>query len=206
MQRGIGHGGSRQANRANHRLWRQNAGPSHLDHNVFHHSGLDFRRVFISRRPSGKLCCGAQIFPLCQIIQLDDCSVNVTDQLSPIFIDCLHLTVNLLDRGKLLIGNHFETQPLQIFQGLTVAGKGHALRQLNIEHIDIQPPLSCDFRIQLAQGPGSGIPGIGKQRLAQSFLVGIQFFKAFLWHEHLPPDDQAVGRSLQSHGNRADCF
>ena len=96
VQRGVGHGCSRQPHWAYHSLGRQNAGASNLNNNVLDNRGLDFRRILVGGGPAGEFRGGSQMLPLPKIIHLDDGAIDIADQLVPVFIDGQHLFVDIL--------------------------------------------------------------------------------------------------------------
>ena len=202
----IGHGGAGQADRLHHSLGGQNPGPSHLDHNILHHRGLDFRGIFVGNGPAGEFCRVTQGLPLGEGFHLDNRTVNVADEFFPVFIDGCHFPVNVLRRRQQFVGNHFEFQVPKEVQRGTVAGKRHAFCQLDIEDIDIQAALCGDLRVQLPQRTGSGVSGVGKERFPVFFPLGVQLLKPFFRHKHLAPDNEP-GRGVgKGHGNGLDGF
>ena len=102
--------------------------------------------------------------------------------------------------------NHLEFQVFQVFQRLGVSGELHAFRKLDVENINVQSPLCRDFGVELPQRPGSGVSGVGEQRLSQFLLTQIQLFKALFRHKNLAPDDKPGGCAGQGHGDGADGF
>ena len=206
VQRGVRHRRARQTDRPHNGLGGQHAGPSHLHHDVLHHGGLDLRGILICRSPLGELSGIAQPFPLRKIVHLDDRAVDIADQLFPVLVDGQHFCINFRNFGQLFVWNHLEFQVFQVFQRLGMSGKFHALRKLDVENINVQSPLRRDFRVELPQRPGGGVPGIGKQGLSQFLLTQIQLFKALFGHENLAPDDKPGGCAGQGHGDGADGF
>ena len=206
VEGGIGHGGTSQTDRTNHRLGSQNTGSAHLNHDILHNGGLDFGRIFVGCCPPGEFCGGTQTFPLGQVIHLDNGTVNVTGQLLPGIVDGCHFLPDGCNVRESLLGDHLEFKGSQIFQGFRMAGEFCTLTQLDIEDIDIQSPFCCNLGIQLPQRTGCGIPGIGKQGLPFRLLTLIQLFKALFGHEHLAPDDQAGRGIFDGHGDRLDGF
>ena len=102
------------------------------------------------------------------------------------------------------MGNDLEALSGQIVNGLRVGGEFPALRQLQIEHGDVQLPLGADFGIQLPQRPGGGVPGIGHQGLSLQLPFGVDGLKHRAGHIHLAPDNKPGQLFRQCHGNRAD--
>ena len=206
VQRGIGHRSSRQPNRSNNRLRGQNTGATHLHHNILHHSGLDFRRIFVRSRPSGELCGGAKTLTLCKIIHFDHRAVNVAGKGFTGIVDVCNLCNNFIDIFQLLKRNYLEFEAFQINQGCLMTGKFDTFRQLDIENVNIQSTLGGNLGIQLPQRTGSRISGIGKEGLPFRFLTGIELLKALLRHKDFAANDQSGRRVFQIHGDRADGF
>ena len=204
VQRGVGHCGTGQTNRAHHSLGGQHTGTPHLYHNILHHRGLDLRRILVSGCPPGEFRSGTQALPQRQVIHLDNGAVDIADQLVPVLVDRCHFFINFPSLAQCFVGNNLKFMLFQILQCLCMGGKLLSLDQLDIENIDIQSPLGGHLRIQLPQRTGSGISGVGKQGLSLFLLPSIQLFKAFLRHEYLAPDDQSGRRILNGHGNGAD--
>ena len=100
------------------------------------------------------------------------------------------------------MGNDLEMLAGQIVDGLRVGGECPPLRQLQIEHRDIQPPLGGDLGIQLPQGAGGGVAGIGHQWLALDLTPGVDLLKHTAGHVHLAPHDEAGQLLRQGHGDR----
>ena len=49
---------------------------------------------------------------------LDDRTVDIADQLFPVFVDGQHFFVNFRNPGQLFMGNYLEFKPFQVFQRL----------------------------------------------------------------------------------------
>ena len=202
----IGDGGSGQTDRAHNSLGRENTGSANLNYNILHHGGLDFRGVFVGGCPPGEFCGVSQLLSQSKVIHLYHGTVDIAGQKLPVFVDGENFLVDRLYRIEVFVGNHLEFQGFQILQRFLVAGEGHTLGLLNIEDIDIQPPLCGNLWVQLAQRAGSSISGVCKQRLLLRFLLLVQLLKALFGHEYLTPDDE-MGRGIrQNHGNGSDGF
>ena len=102
------------------------------------------------------------------------------------------------------MGNDLEPLGGQIIKSLRVGGEFPALRQLQIEHGDVQLPLGADLGIQLPQRPGGGVPGVGHQGLALQLPLGIDALEHGPGHVDLAPDNKPGQLFRQGHGNRAD--
>ena len=85
-----------------------------------------------------------------------------------------------------------------------MAGKIPALAQLEVEDPDIQQPLGADLRIQLPQGPGGGVAGVGKEGLARLLPLAVELVEHVFGHEHLAPDDEPGQLLRQGHGDGLD--
>ena len=204
VQRCIGDGGTRQTDGLHHRLGGQHTGTAHLHHNILHHRGLDLRGILVSHGPPGSLGGGAHPIALGKIVDLDHSAVDVAGELIPVLVDGSHVVNDFLHIFQSLVGNHLEFKIFQIGKGLLMGIKLHTLDQLNIEDIDIQRSAGSNFGIQLTQGTGCCVPGIGEEGLALRFLALIQLVEGFFRHEHLAPDDQAGRCVFQCHGDGAD--
>ena len=79
-----------------------------------------------------------------------------------------------------------------------------ALSQLQVEDEDVELPLCRHARVQLAQRARRGVARVGKQRLAELLLLGVERFKAGAGHEDLAAHDEPCRRAGQRHGDRAD--
>ena len=102
------------------------------------------------------------------------------------------------------MGDHTEVLTGQIIDGLGVGGKLPALRQLQIENGDVQAALGGDFGIQLPQGAGGGVAGIGHQGLSLDLTLSVDLLEHLAGHIDLTPDDKAGQLFRQHHGNGAD--
>ena len=204
VEGGIGDGGTGQAHRHHHGLGRQDAGASHLHHNVLYHSLLDLRRIFEGRRPARELRGAAQPRPSGEIVDLDDRAVNVKGKVTAVRVNGLHQRFGLGGIGAQPVGNHLKMEPFEVIQGLRVGGKGHPLHQLEVENENIQLPCRRHLGIQLAQRAGRQIAGIGVERLAPLLPLLVEGKKYGFGHEHLAADNEAAGRAGEPKGNGAD--
>ena len=204
VEGGVGDGGARQPHRGQHRLGRQHAGAAHLHHDVLDHGELLLRRVLEGHRPLGELGGGAQPLPVRQVVALDDRPVDVEGVVHPLLVDPVDLRLNLRRVGEGLVGDHLEVLGGHVVQGLRVVLEGLALRQLEVEHLDIQLPLRADLGVQLPQGPGGGVPGIGHEGLALQLPAGIDLREHRPGHIDLAPDDEPGQLLRQLHGDGAD--
>ena len=162
VEGGAGDCGACQAHRLQHCPGGEHPGAAHLDHDVQHPGGLHLRGILIGRRPAGKFCGAAQQLPLGQVVDLDDRAVDVKGEVLPTLTNGGHLSDGLLHAAAAVMGNHFKALLLQIFQRLHMGPEGLTLRPLDVEYRNVQPPGGSHPGIQLAQGPGGGVPGVGK--------------------------------------------
>ena len=92
----------------------------------------------------------------------------------------------------------------QIVDGLRMGGERPPLRQLEVEHGDVQTALRRDLRIQLPQRAGGGVAGVGHQRLPLQLPACVDLLKYAAGHIDLAPDDEPWQLLRQRHGNGAD--
>ena len=78
-------------------------------------------------------------------------------------MDLLH---DLLPGPQTAVGDGLELLGGQIVDGLSVGGKLSSLCQLEVEYGDIQPPPGGDLGVQLPQGAGGGVAGVGHEGLS----------------------------------------
>ena len=204
VQCGERDGGTRQPHRFQLRLGRQHAGAPHLNDDILYHRGLHLRRVFVRDGPLGELGRAADLLPLAQVVQLHHSAVDVKGELLPPVAQRRDLRQNVRRLGQPLVGNDLEMLAGQIVDGLRVGAECPPLRQLQIEHRDIQPPLGGDLGIQLPQGAGGGVAGIGHQRLALDLPPGVDLLEHAARHVDLAPDNEPGQLFRQCHGNGAD--
>ena len=206
VEGGIGDRCARQTDRTNHRLGGQHAGASHLNDDILHHGLLDLRGILVRRSPPGELGGRTQGSALLKVVDLDHRAVDIEGEALPGIVD-------LIDPGDDLLGIGIEFRPdnlefafLQVFQGLLMAGKFHALGHLDIENQDIQLAPGGDFGVELSQRACGGVPGIGKEGLALGFPLLVELMEDGFGHEHLAPDNEPGGGIGNGHGNGADGF
>ena len=145
----IGDGGARQANRGQHCLGRQDAGAPHLHHDVRHRGVFLLRGILIGHGPLGEFGRGAEDRAVRQAVHLHHRAVNIKGIVHPLVVDPEDLRLDLRCAAEGLVGNDLEPLGGQIVKGLRVGGEFPALRQLQIEHGDVQLPLGADLGIQL---------------------------------------------------------
>ena len=138
------------------------------------------------------------------VIQLDHRAVNVAGQMRPLLVDAQNFLPDFIGIRQLFVGNHLETKAFQVFQRVTMTGKGHTLCQLHIEYQNVQLPLGRDPGILLPQRTGGGVSGVGKGLFPRLFQGVIQFMEGLLGHIYFPPDNEPGRRVFQHHGNGAD--
>ncbi len=204
VQRRGGNGGAGKTDRLQNRLWRQNAGASHLRHDVTDDAGLFFRRILIGHRPARRFCRAAKPLPRTQVVELDHRAVHlirIDVAVAPDPVDAFHtaayVAINLIRHD--LFKSH-RAQRVQRFRVGTVLPRG----KLNVVHDQIQLPLRRDLRVGLAQRPGGGIARIGQRRLSRDFAAAVELLKRIPRHIDLAPDDQALRRAFQPLRQRAD--
>ena len=168
----------------------EHPGAAHLDDNIHHLGGLHLRGVLVGRRPPGKLGGGAQLLPLGQVVDLDDRPIDVKGEVLPPFPDGRHVGDGLLDVGGGVMGDHFKALFLQKVQGLQVGAEGLVFRPLDVEDRNVQLPGGGHLGVQLPQGAGGGVPGVGEQGLPPLLPLLVEGVEHPLGHIDLPPDDE----------------
>ena len=206
VQCSVGNGGTGKTDGSDNRFRRQDTGAAHLNNNILHNRGLDLRGIFIGNGPFWELGSGAHPLALGKVVYFDDGPVDIAGQLRPVFVDGHNFRYDLIRAMQNFERNHLKAEPAQILQRLRVILKFDALRQLDIEHKNIQLPFGGNSGIQLPQRTGGGVAGIGKQGLPLRFLTRIQSLKAFLGHIDLTPDNKPFRSALQCHGDGMDGF
>ena len=201
VEGGVGDGGPRQPHRLQHRLGGEHPGAAHLDDDVHHLGGLHLRGVLVGRRPPGELGGAAQGLPLSQIVDLDDRTVDIEGELLPALPDGGHPVHRLLNGGGAVMGNHFKVLGLQIVQRLQVGAERLPLRPLDVKDRNVQLPGGGHLGVQLPQGPGGGVPGVGKEGLPPSLPLLVEGVEHFLGHIDLPPDNELAGGVRDAQGN-----
>ena len=174
---GVGDSGSCQAHRLQHRLRGQHAGTAHLYHNIQYPGGLLFRRIFKGHRPLGEFGSRPQFHAICEGVYLYNRAVNIERIVQALIINAGDLLLKGICPMKSLVGNDLEPLGTEILQCLSVGQKQLSLRQLQIKHLDVQPPLGADLRVQLPQRACGGVAGIGHQRFTLQLPHGIDLLK-----------------------------
>ena len=163
VEGGVGHRGPGQTDRRYHGLGRQHAGAAHLYHDIPDHGLLDLRRILKGRGPPGELGRAAQPLPGGQIVDLQNRAVDVEAVAVPVLADVGNPGLGLLGGGTEPVRDDLEPELPQIVQGFAVGLEGPALAELEVKDQNIQLAGSGDFRVQLPQGPGGGVAGIGER-------------------------------------------
>ena len=199
-----GDGGARQTHRGQYRLGRQDAGAPHLHHDVRHRGVFLLRGILIGHGPLGEFGRGAEDRAVRQAVHLHHRAVNIKGIVHPLVIDPEDLRLDLRCAAEGLVGDDLEPLGGQIIKGLRVGGEFPALRQLQIEHGDVQLPLGADLGIQLPQRPGGGVPGVGHQGFALQLPLGVDALEHGPGHVDLAPNDEPGQLFRQCHGNGTD--
>jgi len=102
------------------------------------------------------------------------------------------------------VRNDLEMLGRQIVDGLGVGGELPSLRQLEIEYGDVQTALGRDLGVQLAQGAGGSVAGVGHQGLTLQLAAGVDLIEHAASHVDLAADDETGQLLRQRHRNGAD--
>ena len=149
---------------------------------------LFLRRILVSHRPLGHLGSLPQLLPLGKIIDLYHGTVNIIRQAAPGGPDFINSRHDLLSStANLVVVNDLHALFFHEIIGFRMAGKLPALSCLQIEHEHGQLPFLGNAAVQLPEGTGSTIPGIGKKLQPQKLLTVIYLGKCLPAHVHLPP-------------------
>ena len=97
VQTGAGNAGARQENRVKHCCRRQYAGAADGDFNITDDTLFDFGRILECNRPARELVRAAQRAAGGQVVDLDDCAVNVKFQRAAGFADGFNFFDGVLD-------------------------------------------------------------------------------------------------------------
>ena len=97
MQTGAGNAGARQENRVKHSRRRQYAGAADGDFNITDDALFNLRRILECNRPARELVRAAQRAAGGQVVDLDDCAVNVKFQRAAGFADGFNFFDGVLD-------------------------------------------------------------------------------------------------------------
>ena len=100
--------------------------------------------------------------------------------------------------------DHFKAVYFQVFQGFQMGAEGLPLHPLDVEHQDVQAAAGRHLGVQLPQGAGGGVAGVGEEGLPPPLPLLIEGVEHLLGHEHLPPHDQPGGGVRDDHGDRPD--
>ena len=183
----------------------KHAGAAHVHLDIQQGGLFLLRGVLESLGPPGELGGAAQLFPLGEVIDLDNSPVDGEVELTPLVPDLLDEGEDLLHiPGGAVQGRHGKAQLPKPLQGLVVAGEGMALHLLDVEDKDAQFPLGGDLRVLLAQGARRSVAGVFKRLLLQQLLPGAEALEALVGHVHLAPDLQKWDGLPQDLGHGAD--
>ena len=210
MQGGTADRGAGKLHRVKHCRGGKGTGAAHLNHNFPQNGLFFFGRILERHRPAGIFGGASQLFPLCKVVNLHNCAINIKGVGIALLADGTHLFHR---PGAVLhqpVGrNDPEALTFQIIQRLTVGGKGDSLGQLNVEHKNIQTPFGSNGGIFLPQGAGRRISGVFEGLFSGILLLPQDTQKAFHWHVDLAPDNetgQFIGQNQRNGAHRTQVF
>ena len=202
MQGGAAHRSTGQTHRLEKGVGSQHTGAAHLNDDVQQLCRFFLGGIFIGHRPPGHLGGGAQLLPLCQIVDLDDDAVDAAGQFFPPVTHGADKVKNGLHiAGDDIRFHHFTAMFFQIFQRLRMGLEAQLPCVLHIEAEHTQLALGTDAAVQLAQRACGGISGVGKQLLPGGLPLGIQPVKDLVGHIDLAADPQMFVVGVHSHGH-----
>ena len=110
VEGGVGDGGARQLHRFGDCLRGQDAGTSHLHHDVQHLGWFLLRWVFPRYRPTGEFGGAAEQIPLAQVVDLHHCPVHLIGKVVALPSQPVDLRLHLSRVGQHSTGNDQEAE------------------------------------------------------------------------------------------------
>ena len=182
----------------------ENARAAHLHDDILQYRLLDLGRVFEGCCPAREFGRAAETGAARKAVELHNGPVDIIRQVIARFAKLGDQLLRFVHIAAERIGNDLEFQISQIVQRLAVGLKFRALCQLQIENQNVQPALCSDTGVELAQRTRRRVARVGKERLSELFLLGVERLEAGAGHKDLAAHDQTGGRVLQRHGDGAD--
>ncbi len=184
----------------------EDPGSTHVDPDVQETGGCLPAGELVGQHPARRPAHDAQVGGDPQVVDLDDHPVGLVGERIPLSLPLLAGRDGVLKVGA--VGGLLrdgEPQRAQILQRLPLGGRRGRLPLVGHHLIAEQTdgPLRGDAGIQLPQGAGGGVAGIGERLLPLLRLATVELLKVPDGHIGLPPDDQ-VGRGLGAVGRGGD--
>ena len=175
VQTGAGNAGPGQKDRVKHGGGGQYAGAADRDFDLAHDRLLDFGRILERDGPARELVCAAERFACRQVVDLNDCAVNVIGERAAHLPDGFDLFERVLDgRKDAVTRRDREAHMLDKIERLAVAGKAAPANLLQVEHKNRKPARRRDLRIFLPQRTGGRVARVFERDLVLQLLF---FFK-----------------------------
>ena len=165
MERGPPHGGAGQRHRLEFRYGGDDSGATDLSYNSQQPAGSLFWGVLVGDRPTRRLGIEAGLVLQLQGVQLHHHPIGGIKEpmalLLPLRCKSLHRREICTKPG---VGVYPEPCLLQPLQAAPLMGLGYGviIRQVQRVAKKIEPAGSHDFGVELTQGTGAGIAGVGK--------------------------------------------
>ena len=186
VQAGARHAGARQEDGVKHGGGRQHAGAADRNLDIADDALLDLGRVFERDGPARKLVGAAQGPAGSQVVDLDDCAVDIKLERAACFADGLNFLDGILDIFKHAVARRDrEAQRLDIIQRFMVRHKAAPLALLKVKYKDGQPARRRDRGILLAQRTSGGVARVFERGFVLQLLLLFQLEKGAVRHVDL---------------------
>ena len=208
MEGGPGHGGAADEHRRQRGEGGGPARPPDADEDPLEDGRLLLGRELEGDGPPGGLAGRAHPAPLGEVVDLDDGAVDLVAE----------VVAGLEHGGGEVVDADQGVEPLDALVDRN-AGPGQPLEEIPVGGdarvgvegaggvaVDGQVAAGGDLGVELAQGAGGGVAGVGEQPLPGLALAAVELGEGLQGHEHLAPHLDDVGRrgQLEPAGHRPD--
>ena len=184
----------------------ERARAAHVDGDV-----EELRRALLGRElegdgPAGLAPDDAEPVPLFGVVDLDDDAVDVVVEALAALPPPGHAPGNLVEVGVALrVGVDGEAEGGEPLEPLDLARGERPLAPADLVDVEGERPLGGDGRIELADGAGGGVAGVGEERFAPLGALGVHALEAALRHVDLAAHLEGRGKvARQGEGDGAD--
>ena len=207
VESGPGNGAAGNQHGFQFRHRRQHSGPAYLDGDGLQLRLHAFRRILVSHGPAWSLRSHPQLLLRGSGIHFENRAIRFVVQ-SPA------VEIQLQNSREGSVQGFHPPNPVRraqahlFHQGMKIAYRQqfHPLHLSEAMEDDIEGPLCSDARVQLLQGAGSCVPGIGKPGISCRLTFIIQKAECTVRHENFAPYfQQGRGPRGQVVGETADC-
>ena len=172
------------------------AGSANIHQDIVHDHNTLFRWIFIGDMSTWIFASRREIIPISDLVDFNDCSVNIVIQITAHITDLIYRSDDLLCRIAFSVKNNRYPMLLQDIHSLAMTFRQLLRPLLHIKYKHTKPTLLCNSRIQLPQCSCRQISWIGSQLLSRLFLLKIIAFKIFMGHVYFPAKLQGIIRQL----------